>query len=236
MDSSKKSSSFTSHTSSPLFGFFSLPRKPRDDIYRRVLVVAHPLYIFQQTGSEMVEMFAPERPVRWLALLSTNRQVREEASAVLYGLNHFTFMDTTRHQANLLQSFLNCIGSVNAGHLSHISINFPVAEGVKGQPGKIVLREDDLHSLKLLQEKCINLATLETLVYSYNSMGLTKVSQDSDDSQFIPEAFSQIDAQLKAIPSLSKTIIRFYNGPPTPEVVELIHRLRWVNLLGDKEQ
>jgi len=232
MDSSKKSSIHTSHTASPLFGIFSLPRKVRDDIYRRVLFVAHPLYLFQQTGSEVVEIFAPERRVRWLALLYTNRQVHEEASAVLYGLNHFTFMDTTRHQGNLLQSFLNCIGSLNAGHLSHITINFPVAESVKGQPGKIVLREDDLRSLKLLQEKCIKLTTLETLVYSYNSIGLAKESQDSNDSQFIQEALSQIDAQLKAIPSLSKTIVRFYNGPPTPEVVELMQRLRWVILPG----
>jgi hypothetical protein len=121
---------------------------------------------------------------------------------------------------------------VNAGHLSHISINFPAAERVEGQPGKIMLREGDLRSLRLLQEKCINLTTLETLVNSYNSMDLTKASQDSDNSQIIREAFSQIDAQLKAIPSLSKTFIRFYNGLPTPEVAELMQRFRWVILPG----
>jgi len=63
-------------------------------------------------------------------------------------------------------------------------------------------------------------------------MGLAKASQDSDDIQFIREAFSQIDAQLKAITSLSKTIVRFYDGPPTPEVAELMRRLYWVILLG----
>jgi hypothetical protein len=98
MDSCKKKRSIhTSHTALPLFGFFSLPREVRDDIYQRVLLVTHPLHFFQQTGSEVVEMFVPERPVRWLALLYTNREVREDASAVLYGLNHYTFMDTTRH-------------------------------------------------------------------------------------------------------------------------------------------
>ena len=232
MDSSKKSSINTSHTASPLFSFFSLPRKSRNDIYRRVLFVAHPLYLFQETGSEVVEMFAPERPARWLALLYTNRQVREEASEVLYGSNNFTFMDTTRHQANLLQSFLNFIGPVNASHLSHICINLPVAESVEGQPGRILLREDDLCSLKILQEKCIELTTLETLVHSYNSMGLSKAGQHSDDLHFIREALSQIDIQLKAIPSLSKTIVRFYNGSPTPEVAEMVQRLGWVMLPG----
>jgi hypothetical protein len=232
MGSSKKTSIHTLHTALPLFGFFGLPRRARDDIYRRVLVAAHPLYLFQETGSEAVEMFAPERPARWLALLYTNRQVREEASEVLYGSNNFTFMDTTRHQANLLQSFLNCIGPVNAGHLSHICISLPVAESVEGQPGEILLREDDLRSLKILQEKCNKLTTLETLVHSYNSMGLSKAGQDSEDLQFIREALSQIDTQLKAIPSLSKTIVRFYNGSPTPEVAEMIQRLGWVILPG----
>lgn len=132
---------------------FSLPGKIRRNIYARVLVVAHPLFLLQDTGSQVVETFAPEKPFRWLALLRTNRQVHDEASAVLYGLNHFTFMDTTQHQGDLLQSFLNCIGTVNAGRLAHIGINFPVVETAEGQPGKVMLRDDDLYSLKLLQEK-----------------------------------------------------------------------------------
>ena len=114
-----------------------------------------------------------------------NRQVYSEATAVLYGLNHVTFIDTTKHQGSLLKSFLNCIGSVNAGLLSHLSINFPVAESVEGQPGKVMLREDDLYSLKLLQEECTSLTTLETLVHGRNSRRLINASYD--DSQFVRE-------------------------------------------------
>jgi hypothetical protein len=207
-----------------------LPGDIRNDIYKRVLVVAHPLFLFQDTGSQVVETFAPERPVRWLALLYTNRQVHDETSAVLYGLNHFTFMDTTQHQGGLLQSFLNCIGSVNAGLLSHLCINFPVAESVEGQPGKVTLREDDLYSLKLLQEKCTNLTTLETLVHSRNSGRLINASHD--DSQFIQEALSQINALLRAISSLKKIIVRSYDGTPTPLVMESMQGLGWVILPG----
>lgn len=65
-------------------------------------------------------------------------------------------MDTTNYQGGLLQSFLNCIGPVNAGLLSHLSINFPVVESVEGQPERVILSEDDLYSLKLLQEKYTN--------------------------------------------------------------------------------
>ncbi|MCJ1486633.1 hypothetical protein MMC06_006811 [Schaereria dolodes] len=217
-------------TSSVSINLFNLPGDIRNNIYRRVLVVAHPLFLFQETGSQVVETFAPDRPFRWLALLYTNRQVHDEASAVLYVLNHFTFMDTTRHQGGLLQNFLSCIGSVNAGLLSHLSINFPIAESVEGQPGKVILREDDLHSLKLLQEKCTNLTTLETLVYSQNSRSL--INPKHDDSQFIREALSQIDAQLKAMPSLSKIIVRLYDGTPAPSVMELMQGLGWDILPG----
>jgi len=61
-------------------------------------------------------------------------------------------------------------------------------------------------------------------------MGLAKASQDSNDLQFIRETFSQIDAQLKAITTLGKIIVRFYNGPPTPEVAELMQHFQWVIL------
>ena len=210
--------------------FFSLPGDIRNNIYRRVLVVPHPLFLFQDTGSQVVETFAPDRPFRWPALLYINRQVHDEARVVLYGLNHFTLVETTQHQGVLLQSFLNCIGSVNAGLLSHLSINFPVAEIVEGQPGKATLREDDLHSLKLLKEKCPNLTTLETLIHSRNSRDLINPSQD--DSQNNREALSQIDAQLKAISSLKTVIVRSYNGTPIPSVMELMQGFGWVILRG----
>jgi hypothetical protein len=139
-------------------------------------------------------------------------------------------MDTTQQQGGLLKSFLNGIGSVNAGLLSHLCINFPIAESVDGQPGEVMLGEDDLYSLKLLQEKCTKLTTLETLIYSQNSRRL--INPSHDDSQFIREALSKIDAQLKAIPSLKKIIVRSYNGTPAPLVMELMQGLGWAILPG----
>jgi len=211
-------------------GFLSLPHKIRTNIYKRVLVVAHPLYLFQDTGSQVVESFAPERPFRWLALLYTNRQLHDEASIVLYGSNCFHFMDTALRQGGLLQSFFNCIGSLNAGLLSHLCINFPVAENAKDQSGIVMLREDDLCSLRLLKENCTSLTTLETLINGRNSTRL--INAGDNDSQFIREALSQIDSQLKAISSLKKVIVKYYDGTPTPFVVELMQGLGWVILRG----
>jgi hypothetical protein len=199
-----------------------------------VLVLAHPLYLFQDPGSPNVELFAPEKPTpaRWLALLYTNRQLHAEASAALYRCNHFAFVDTGRKPVNVVHSFLHGIGSVNAGHLSHLCINFPVAQRVSGQEGKVILREADLHSLKLLQERCTSLATLEALVHGRGAKGLTVATYDSNNSHFTRETLSELDVQLKAIPSLGKTIVKFSDGDPAPEVVELMQHLGWVHVVG----
>lgn len=208
--------------------FLHLPCEIRNSIYKRVLAVAHPIFLFQDTGSQVVETFAPDRPKRWLALLYTNRQIHIEASAVLYGSNQFYLEDSTRHQVELLQSFLACIGSVKAGLLSHLCINLPVAETIEDQPGKVMLREDGLQSLKLLQEKCSNLTTLETLVHDRNSRGLVKVNHEN--WQLVRERLSRIDAELKVISSLHKVIVRFYCGHPAPSAMELMQGFGWVVL------
>jgi hypothetical protein len=48
-------------------------------------VVAHPLYLFQDSGSPRVELFAPEKPTpgQWLALLYTNQQALSQIDAQL---------------------------------------------------------------------------------------------------------------------------------------------------------
>lgn len=52
-------------------------------------------------------------------------------------------------------------------------------ESLEGQPRKITLKNNDMVSLRLLQEKCPNLATLETLVHSRNSKYLFNTSHDN---------------------------------------------------------
>ena len=147
---------------------------------------------------------------------------------MLYGLNSFSLADSTPREVGLLQSFLDSIGPVNAGLLSHLSINFPVAESIEGQPGKVKLRADSLQSLKLLQEKSTNLTTLETFIHGQNAKGI--LAPDQENSQFIQVALSHIDAQLKAIPSLDKIIVRSFGGTLTPSVIELMQGLGWVVL------
>jgi len=211
--------------SSASINFLALPDGVRKEIYERVLIVLHPLYLFQNPGSP-VAVFAPDTPRHWLALLFTNRQISAEASAVLYRVNHFELVDITRPQIGVLRSFLDGIGYVNAASLSHLCISFPSAVSIDEKPGKVRLRDDSLQSLRLLQDKCTNLSTLETVVHFKNSGFFTR------PDQFLREAFTKIDAQLKAIHSLRRIIVRVdvQSGVPTSSVKDMMQQLGWLIL------
>lgn len=233
MSDSRPENAPSQSTASAVISFFSLPNEIRNDIYKRVLAVPHPLYLFQDTGCP-VEAFAPERPSQWLALLYTNRQISDEARAILYGINQFTLqeVETIQRPGSLLKSFLNCIGPVNAGWLSHLCINFPATERIEGQPGEIKLREDSLQSLQLLQKECTKLKTLETLIYSQNSSDLVK--EDLNNTGFVRDVLLEINAQFRGIASLNKVIVRVYNGSPSPSVKEFLQELGWAVLIRDR--
>jgi hypothetical protein len=221
MESSEKRDE--SLTRSTPVSFLDLPRGVRNNVYRRLLVLRHPIYIFQEPNS-LVESFAPDRPFRWLALLHTNRQIYTESSATLYGMNQFHLEEITPLQADLLRSFLDCIGPINAASLSYLCVNFPVAERINGQAERVELRIDSLQSVKLYQDTCTKLSTLELVVHYKNS----SFFREPDD--FLREALSLIDAQLRAILSLRQIIVRFvdFNGIPTTSAEQLMRKLGWI--------
>jgi hypothetical protein len=187
-----------------------VPIEIRDNIYEGVLAVPHSLHLFQDPGYP-VESFIPEKPYAWLALLYTNRQISEDAKAVLYGSNRFTLqeVETAQLRGSLLESFINRIGPFNAGSLSHLCINFPATEMIQGQSGGIRLREDSLRSLQLLQKQCAKLTTLETLIYSKNSKGLIQ-----EDQKFVREVLLEINSQFRGISCLKKIVVRVQSGSP----------------------
>lgn len=188
--------------------------------------------LFQDTGPR-IEMFCPERP-KWLGLLYASKQLHNEFGAELYRSNWFNLVDTLQHQFRLLQSFLSTIGSVNAGSLTRLCICFPAIETTEGQPGNIVLRSNDLLSLKLLQLKCTGLTTLKFCVQRHNYDALAKIEEDKP--QFIREALMHINAQLKSIPSLTRIIVRIFSDTPAPLAMDLMHGFGWVVLRGVQEQ
>lgn len=222
---------------------FRLSRKLRDDIYRRVLVVPHPLHLFADGGARKVQLFAPGRPAQhWLALLSTNRKIRNEASTTLYGAHQFVLVDTSRRQVILLESFLGSIrsvkGSVNVDHLRHLCINFPGVDkrsgGGSGEAEGSLLWKEDLRGLKLLREMCGNLATLVTHVHDKNSRGLV-VPRGEGDLMLLEDtkaALAEVEARFKGIASLKRVVVRLYDGRLKPEVDELMRSFGWVVAQG----
>ncbi|KAE8405644.1 hypothetical protein BDV37DRAFT_281781 [Aspergillus pseudonomiae] len=204
-------------------GFLSLPIDLRNNIYRQVLAVPHPIFLFQDPRCP-IESFAPEKPSQWLVLLYTNHQVSKEAKA-LYNTNEFVLEESTKRQGSLVKSFLNCIGPVNAGFLSYLRMDFPATERVDGQLGEIKIRKDGLQTLRLLQEQCTNLKTLETLVYGPNYGLLT---DQEIDIRLLRDALQDINTQLRAIEPLDRIIVRVCSGSATPPTIEFMEELGWI--------
>ncbi|KAK3376806.1 hypothetical protein B0T24DRAFT_619748 [Lasiosphaeria ovina] len=222
-----------------------LPRNVRDNIYRRVLVVPHPLYLYTQGTSDKVELFAPDRPARWLALLYTSRAIHDQAVETLYGSHQFVLVDTARSsQAALLQSFLRLIRPANVACLRHICINFPAAVVVDvtderrttgDRTGPSMLCEDELRGLRLIRDKCRGLTTVEMYLHNENSRGVVVAAagQEGEMSRHVEQVLAEVDAEFRAIGSWKKkVIVRLYKGPLTPEVAELMQSFGWVVLPG----
>lgn len=226
---SDMSSSQTS--SSTAVGIFILPIEIRYDIFRRVLAVPEPLYLFQDPGCPL-EAFMPNRPRAWLALLYTSRQVSHEARAVLYGANHFTLeeVEITNYRSNILKSFITSIGPVNAGFLTRLRISFPATEKAHDQLGEIRLREDAVQNLQLLRNNCTGLKKLETLVYDKSSTYL--LTESLDNTQSARDVLVRMNAELKGIVSLNTIIVRFCSDSPAPWVRGCLEDLGWIVLIG----
>ena len=147
---------------------------------------------------------------------------------MLYSMNQFHIVDITPLQADLLQSFLDRIGAANAALLSHLCVNFLVAEHSSSETGGLELRNDSMKSLRLCRDKCAHLSTLEAVVHHKNSLFF----RESED--FLRDALPLIDRELRAISSLRKVIVRFVDrdGIPTNVAKDLMQGLGWIIVSG----
>ncbi|RAK99888.1 uncharacterized protein BO80DRAFT_426266 [Aspergillus ibericus CBS 121593] len=212
----------------PKANLLTLPPELRTPIYTHLLTLPHPLHIFQDP-----ELFAPAKPPAWLALIYTNRQISIEARAILYGAHQFIFeeIETARRLPSLVEAFLGCIGPVNAGYLSHVSINFPATERVDGLLGKVRIREDGLRRLDLLRGLCTGLKTLEVVVYGREVSGL--LGEDQMEDRFVREVWVDVDRRVRGIGSLRKKMVRVCGGVIDPSVRGFLEGLGWVVLMGN---
>ncbi|OJJ72031.1 hypothetical protein ASPBRDRAFT_43432 [Aspergillus brasiliensis CBS 101740] len=219
-------------SATPSPNFLDLPLKIRNNIYKQVLAIPHPLHIFQDPGCPL-EAFAPEKPCFWLALTCVNRLISNETRKILYSVTQFTLqeMETTCHQGTLLESFLNCIGATNSGILSHLCVNFPAIERLSGASGEIRLTEHGLRRLLLLRQSCTGLKTLEILIFGQLTSNLFINDQINE---FARKIFLEVDAQIRGIAPLNTIVVRIYTSSIPPVAVrEFLQRLGWTVKLGD---
>lgn len=224
--------------------FLALPLEIRNKIYKHLLGVSLPIYIFRDSpDTDDIESFThdiPRRRRHWTALLYVNRQIYIEARAILYGGNQFELMEIDAKQPevrfpSLLSSFLERIGPVNAGSLSSLCMTFPAIEeqieyGMGGgQPKKrIKIREDGLQKLQLLRKECTGLRVIDMI---YKGSGVIGTGAEATQ-----EVLQEINTYLRAIPSLSRIVITVLDRTlrPPATVKDIMQQLGWIVLLDGR--
>lgn len=225
----RERAAFSSSTSMHLSAstFLGLPETFRMEVYERALAVLHPLYLFLGPESS-VQLFGPDTPKHWCALLVTNRQISAGASAVLYSVNRFELIDINTPQSRVLKPFLAHIGPMNAASISYLCVSFPTVVEKGDHPGGMELSNESLQILSLLRDNCSNLTTLETVIHYRNA----RFFEQTDG--FLQNALMQIDRDFRTIISLNRFVVRVdhQGAVPTSSAKHMMQSLGWV-VTGD---
>ncbi|KAI3320916.1 hypothetical protein HD806DRAFT_505331 [Xylariaceae sp. AK1471] len=209
-------------TGSPNFKFFGLPAEIRNEIYQGLLVPGHPLYLVQATRFEPVRIFAGDWSwAKSTRILRVNRQAHHEATAVLYGRNQFAVAaGVLKPSSGVLHHFLTRIGPATAGLLTNLCVNFPLL--ITNPQAEAIT----LGSLRLLQQTCIGLKTLEFLDHRVCAGAVSRDTKNDD--RLVQEYLPQVDTLLEAIPSLEKVIVNARTSSLSSSVIEAMQSFGWV--------
>ncbi|KAH8600236.1 hypothetical protein B0O99DRAFT_590614 [Bisporella sp. PMI_857] len=224
--------------------FSSFPSEIRNQIYELLLVLAEPIEITGYHLNSVSEalpqpLWSPTRKGFDLcpAILAVNKQIYREAAPLLYSMNSFMVGEsvasyTYEPPRAILASFLDRIGSQNAGFLRRICIAFPSFDGY--YTGNVALQGDSILALELIRDKCINLATLET------SLETTTVVERSLDSLNNPraaaEALALVDACFKEISSLEELVVNVYDDAPSLDLRDEMRGRGWTVKVTEREE
>ncbi|KAJ4356782.1 uncharacterized protein N0V89_004818 [Didymosphaeria variabile] len=208
--------------------FLKLPSEVRNDIYERVLVLENPISFAGNVGDGSVNagMLTP-------GLLLASKEVSSEAASILYAQNYFNFEDCDSEE---LDAFLTGIGQDNASFVRHLIIDFPDI----GCPDKktVALGLESAALLRMIRERCRNLITITTTLYSTNMMALRTDALDCPN--FVTKAIALADSEFRTIPSsLQKIVVKVHEHEPMNWVKKEMEDLGWTlcqtELLEDSE-
>ncbi|KAJ5139053.1 uncharacterized protein N7515_003901 [Penicillium bovifimosum] len=188
----------------------SLPSELRIEIFKYLLVQREPIVIRQRPFHEL----EPN-------ILSTNKLFLVEGRPLLYGYNCFSFGPYSSDMA--LPHFIDVIGSINASHLWNIYIDFPNVCKIEDE---VSLRDESLHMLKMIQEKCTNLQKLTTAAETTYEMEAKLESFDSP--KLYDKALGLVAAHFRTIPSLQKVVVEVYEEGTSLDIRKKMENLGWI--------
>lgn len=191
-------------------------------IYEELLVASEPIVLNHLLGVNSASPFSPRisthaAPQLSLSILLVNRAIHNEASSILYSRNCFrparnaffqlpevgnsrrTLNRRFKGHGQILLTFLILIGIQNARFLRRICIPFPQFEDCR--VGNITLEANGRRLLNCLQRASPNLITLEVSVHESSPLHTIR------DKRLLAEAFAEVDARFKAIPSLINVFV-----------------------------
>ena len=153
-------------------------------------------------------------------LLRANKAVHGEASSLFYGQKCFDFAEAIPDE---VVSFLEQIGSNNAGYIRHIIIDFP--KFLYLDPDDVTLEEGSVGILANIQGRCSNLSTLTTSLYSTNAM--EHRLDNLDNHKVATEALKLVYAHFRAISSLQEIILEVYEDGPSDHIRRKMESHGW---------
>ncbi|KAJ9129971.1 hypothetical protein NKR23_g12395 [Pleurostoma richardsiae] len=187
--------------------FLSLPSEIRNGIYNFILLYQEPINPWSHKNLT-------------LGLLRANMVIHDEAGSLFYGQNHFDFTDATAEE---IGSFLQQIGSNNAGQIQHILIDFP--EFLYLDPGDVILKEGSVDILANIWNGCANVSTLTTSLWSTNAMEVRLDNLEHHRIAF--EALELVDTHFRAISSVREIILEVYQDGPSDHIRGLMRSRGW---------
>ncbi|KAH7035929.1 uncharacterized protein B0I36DRAFT_406683 [Microdochium trichocladiopsis] len=195
-----------------------LPAEIRYQIFYFLLVYHGPIAVF---GSRRIRTRVDA------AILSTNKQLHHEASAVLYGQNSFNLDTSETSDEGAPAAFLHSIGTRNAGLIRHICITFPHHYARDPDTARWhALRDCDVLTLDVVREVCTGLRTLASARQTANvaewEVGLQHIPWEDAD-----EILGKIDRHFRTVPDLEEVVVWMTARPPSTRIRPLFEGRSW---------
>lgn len=196
--------------------FLSLAGEVRNKIYEMALLRTNPI----DPWNLFWEHLTP-------GLLRSNQAIHREASSVLYGRNIFDF---TTAESDDIVSFLEQIGSKNAGHIRHMLIEFP--SFLHLDPEEVTLEHDAVRMLEHMQQACSNLSNITTSLSSTDSM---EVRLDNlENHKVATDALELVNTHFQNIPSLQKITVEVYEDGGSYQLRRTMEKYGWILGLNER--